>query len=101
MAVASTAHIAQLGPFPFVMQALYEIELLEHLAGDDAAHGNGMCEQLADSYDDELSFLILDEEMDKEFGGRCEDMLHGGSTAGNFSNEAPDFDAVVARMTTL
>ena len=57
----STAYIAPLGPLLFVMQALDELEPLQQLAGGNSAHGNGMSEQLADSDDDELSFLILGE----------------------------------------
>ena len=100
-ATVSTAHIAQLGPLLFVMYAHYELEPLRQLTGVDAVHGIGMGEKLADSDDDELSFCILDEEMDKEYGNGCDDMLHGVSIVGKSGNEERYFDAAVTRMRKL
>ncbi|CDF34559.1 unnamed protein product [Chondrus crispus] len=83
------------------MQDLDALGPLDQLAGSDPAHGNSMGEHLADRDDDELSFLILDEEMDKECGYGYDDMLHGGSTTGRSGNKARDFDAAVTRMRKL
>ena len=97
-----TAHIAQLAPLLFfIMQALDELEPLKQLAGGDAAHRNGMGEQVVDSGDGELSFLIFDEEMDKECGSGCDGIMHCGSTAGMSGNKARNFDAAVTRLRKL